>query len=319
MKVIDIIYKVYCKKVVIMLKKNLIKFLTPVFFMFSFCIILSGCSSKNVLYKSTDPSTIKTTTSVTDVPAQTGTATLKSITYSDNSTTCIKITDIYKLNVVGKKPSAVAYKMQGFNQTVAYLGIWNDGELKMRFEYGTNEASAKGFETNTSLIDKRLNTYTDLTVDKVDINKLVIVYVKEGAFADSPENIIAYSKVVDMQHRVNNISEIQFGTDNIKATDIIASLVAVVKDKNGYKLISNTVNYEVVGGLPKEMMDAAIEEPKGSLPSVDIEKLFVAYMTFTDLNQINKSGDTYSVKLVTFSPVTGGNPVNMDEQGLGTK
>ena len=268
-----------------------------VLFILVFIFSLTGCGTHITQNKSTD--------------------TISNNKALSTSKTDIKVSDISKLNIIGKTPSQVAYKMPGNNQTVAYLGTWDGSALTTKLDYSVNSPSVFGFGATPLIFNKNLIYKTDAPYNKIDINKLLIVYVKEGLYADSHEEIVAYSKVVDSQNRVNNISEIQYSIDNINKSDIIASIVAVVKDKTGYKLVSNTVNYGVTGDIPAEMISSAIDEPKGDSLTVDINKLFIAYMTFTDLSQIGKTYDSsfsYKVNLVTYSPLTGGTPVNLDNQ-----
>jgi len=202
--------------------RNISKY--SIFFIIIFVLTLNGC--KQAITINASKPTLKDNSS----------------SALSNTATNLKVTDIYKLNIIGKTPLSVAYKIPGFGQTVAYLGIWDGSAFTAKLDYSVDEPSGFGFGTSPSIIDKRLIYKPDTTANKIDINKLLVVYVKEGPYADSPEEIIAYSKATDTQNRVNNISEIQFGIDNIKKSDIIASIVAVVKDGDRYKLASNTVN-----------------------------------------------------------------------------
>lgn len=243
----------------------------------------------------------------------------------ETSPTNIKTNDIYKMHIIGQKIKSVGLSSIDRKNLHVNLGILTDHKDHISFSFilsyrkSNNKLSSTSMLATPSLIDKRILCDYPKS-DKVDINNVVVIYFEqkylEGGPRETGPKIVAYSKVVDMQKRANNISEITIYGANAKTSDIIADVVTVIKDGNGYKLVSNAMSFVVEGDLPEEMKRHAIEQPKDEFPVVGIENLFVAYMSFTDLAQLEDEDCDYKVKVITYSPVTGGEPVNMDKQGL---
>lgn len=232
----------------------------------------------------------------------------------------IKVDGIYKMNIIGPTINTIGLRGIDTNNVITQVGVIDNYHGKYgisgHFYYNLDSISSYEIGGNTSIFDKRIFQSYDYPsyLDKIDINKLVLVYFKRPTLREAPQ-VVAYSKIVDMKHRMNNIQSIRFD-GKVQDSDIIIDAVAVIKENKNYKLVSNYMTYNVLGNIPKEMSDAAIKQPNEEFPTVDINKYFVVYMTAFTTNKSDNGEENYSVKVITYSPVTGGEPVNMDEQGF---
>lgn len=232
----------------------------------------------------------------------------------------IKIDGVYKMNIIGPTPNTIGLRSYDTNNVITQIGVVDCFQDKYgisgHFYYDSDSISGYEIGGNTSIFDKRifqLYVYPNYP-DKIDINKLVLVYFKRPTLQEAPQ-VVAYSKIVDMKHRMNNIQNIRFD-GKVQSSDILIDAVAVIKENENYRLVSHSITYNVVGNIPKEMSDAAIKQPDGEFPAVDINKYFVVYLTSFTANKSVNGEETYSVKILTYSPVIGGEAVNMDEQGF---
>lgn len=231
----------------------------------------------------------------------------------------IKINGIYKLNIIGTTPKTIVLKPYDYKGIRAKIGVItssNNGYLlNGRFDFLTDLTSSIELKDNASILDKRIiQEVGNQKGDTVDINKLVLVYYEQSSVQETP-HIVAYSKIIDLKHRTNNIQSVRF-EGKVESTDALIDAVAVIKDNENYKLVSGSTTYNVVGTIPKEMAVASIPQPEGNFPSIDINKLFVVYMTSLKTSKSKNGVPVWNVEVLTYSPVTGGEPVNMSDQGI---
>jgi len=278
------------------------KIVKPCFIFVAISILFIGCSPKAVI----DQTSRTESTSTNNYYNSTE---LKDFENKDEK---IKVDGIYKMKVIGEVPQSIGLSSVDRKNVHANIGaICNHGNNKYSFLgrlfYSSDSISAFALGGNTSIFDNTILSNYDArnSPDEVDIDKLAVIFYEESSIETTPY-VIAYSKLVDSNDKVNNIGQIKF-EGFISKNDIIADIVAVIKTGDKYKLVSNSMKYDVIGELPEELKNSAILQSNDEFPTVVLNHAFVVYMS---IYEQNKANNTFFVKVITYSPFLIGSILN---------
>lgn len=223
---------------------------------------------------------------------------------SQNDDLKIEVDGIYEMDIIGEKPSLISLSSVDRKNIRANIGIIRkDNENKYCFLTRLNYTidSISGFDINSdnSIINNDIlsNYNINNSPEKLNIEELTVIFYKEPNIETTP-NVIAYSKVIDPNNKVNNIRQVRFNGVASK-NDLIADIVALIKKDNSYKLLSNSMTYEIVGDIPEGLEKFAIENSNADFASVDLNHIFVVYMS---IYKHNKYNNIIGVKIETYSP-----------------